>query len=168
MIVAAVVAVALATSPVAAGAAKAQRVRVDADVVRYNYPKGEITLTGTPNVKLVRGDATLTCRNVVAKTGPGGAIQTAVCTGDVRLVRGERTVTCDSATFDDVAGRVVCLGTPVVLRDASTEARGTRLVYELDTDQVSLERATIEVPGTEIEQREQQLEQRRKDRGARK
>lgn len=161
MTLALALALALGASPIAAGGD--ERLHVDADVVKYNYPKGEMTLTGSPSVKLTRGDATLTCRKVVAKTGPGGRIQTAVCTGAVRLVRGERTVTCDTATFDNVAGRVVCVGSPVVLRDAATEARGARLVYELETDEVSLERATVEVPGTELQERQQQLDARRKE-----
>jgi lipopolysaccharide export system protein LptA len=154
-------AAALGATP-AASAAKAAPVRVDAQEVRYDYPKRQVTLTGTPHVKLTRGDATLTCEKAVAKNDAAGRIASAVCTGDVRFTRGERIVTCDTATFDNVAGRVVCLGKPVVLRDGATEARGARLVYELESDQVTLERATIEVPGAELDARQEQLETRRK------
>jgi lipopolysaccharide export system protein LptA len=161
-------AVALGASPPAAAAKTAANLlRVDAQEVRYNYPKGEVTLTGTPHVKLTRGDATLTCEKAVAKNDAAGRmIASAVCTGNVRFTRGERVITCDTATFDNVAGRIVCLGKPVVLRDGPTEARGARLVYELESDQVTLERAVIQIPGAELDQRQQQLESRRK--GARK
>lgn len=165
MTLALLLAAALGASP-AAAAAEAARVRVDAEEFRYNYPTGEVTFTGKPNVKLTRGDATLTCRKLVAKRDAAGEIATAVCTGDVRFVRTNRIITCDSATFDNPAGRVVCLGKPVVLRDGATEAKGTRLVYELETDQVVLERAVVEIPGAELDARQRELETRRK--GARK
>lgn len=165
MTLALVLAVALGATP-AAAAQKRENVRVDAQEVRYDYPNRLVTLTGTPHVKLTRGDATLTCRKAVAKNDAQNRIESAVCTGDVRFTRGERVITCDEATFDNVKGRVVCVGAPVVLRDRSTEARGARLVYELATDQITLERATIEVPGAELDERQQQLEAQRK--GARK
>jgi lipopolysaccharide export system protein LptA len=158
--IAVLLAVALGAAP--ASAAKRENVRVDAQEVRYDYPKRETTLTGKPHVKLTRGDATLTCAKAIAKNDDAGRISSAVCTGDVRFTRGQRIVTCDTATFDNVAGRVICLGKPVVLRDGATEARGARLVYELESDQVTLERATIEVPGATLDERQQELETRRK------
>ncbi len=162
------VALALAAGPgpaPAADALKRSPVRVDADEVQYAFQKREVTFTGKRPVVLTRADATLTCRRIVAKTGETGQITSAACHGDVRFARGARVVTCDQANFDDVADRVVCEGN-VVLRDAGTEARGTRLVYDLRADAVNLENPIVNIPGTEIEQRRREVEEKRKARRA--
>ena len=140
-------------------------VRVDADEVQYAFQKREVTFSGKRPVVLTRADATLTCRRIVAKTGETGQITSAVCNGDVRFVRGERVVTCDRANFDDAADRVICEGS-VTLKDAGTEARGTRLVYDLRADNAKLEGdastpVTITVPGHEIDQRQKLIEEQR-------
>ena len=77
--------------------------------------------------------------------------------------RGQRTVTCDRAVFENASDRVVCEGNPV-LRDGGTEAQGSRLVYDLRADEAKLEGAVITLPGAEVEQRQRDLEQRRKER----
>jgi lipopolysaccharide export system protein LptA len=136
-------------------------VHVDAEEVRYVYPRGEVIFTGKPFVRLTQGDAVLTCRKLVAKNDDEGRIETAVCTGDVKLTRGERVVTCQKATFDDAAGRVVCEGDPV-LRDGPNEARGERLTYDLATDEITLLRPDVTVPGPEVEARQRELESRRR------
>lgn len=140
-------------------------VRVDADEVHYAFQKREMTFTGTPAkpVVMTRADARLTCRKLVARTDEAGQIVSAACTGDVRLTRGERVVTCDRATYDAAGERVVCEGNPV-LRDAGSEVRAARLVYELRTDEAHAEGAQITVPGDEVEARKRALEARRKER----
>jgi lipopolysaccharide export system protein LptA len=138
-------------------------VRVDADEVQYAFQKREVTFSGRRPVTLVRGDATLSCRKIVALTDEAGQIVTAACTGDVRFSRGARTVTCEHATFDNATDRVVCDGN-AVLRDGGTEAHGTRLVYDLHADEAKLEGAIITLPGEEIDQRQRELEERRKER----
>jgi lipopolysaccharide export system protein LptA len=155
-------AVAAAVAP-SRDAAKRSPVRVDADEVQYAFQKHEVVFSGKKPVTLVRDDATLTCRRIVARTDEQGQIVTATCTGDVRFVRGLRIVTCEAATFDNVAERVVCVGSPI-LRDRGSEARGTRLVYDLRSDEAKLEDATITLPGEEIDARQRALEQRRKER----
>ncbi len=164
-----IVPVALALSALAgaapAGAARPSPVRVDAENVVYAFQKHEVTFTGKDGkpVTLTRDDARLSCQRLLAQTDDAGQIVSAACTGDVRLVRAQRTVTCDRATFDGPANRIVCEGNPV-LRDAGSEARGTRLVYELQTDQVNLEGAVITLPGEQIDERQKALEARRKER----
>jgi lipopolysaccharide export system protein LptA len=126
-----------------------------------------VVFTGKP-VTLTREDARLSCARLVAKNDAAGQIVTATCQGDVKLVRGERTVTCDTATYENAAARVTCLGN-TVLRDAGAEGRGERLVYELRSDEVKLEgksgaKVVITLPGAEVELRRQELEARRRAR----
>lgn len=150
-----------APSPKAAGAVGRQPVRVDADEVQYAFQKREVTFSGKRPVTLTRDDATLTCRRIVARTDENGQIVTASCTGDVRFARGGRVVTCDQAIFEEAAERVTCEGNPV-LKDAGTEARGTKLVYDLRADEAKLEGARITLPGDEIEQRRRAVEEKRR------
>jgi lipopolysaccharide export system protein LptA len=135
-------------------------VRVDADEVHYAFQRREVVFTGKP-VVLTRQDARLTCERLVAKNDERGQIAHAVCSGDVRFVRGERLVTCERATYDAAAARLVCEGNPV-LRDGPSEARGTRLVYDLRPDEVRLEGAKIVLPGDQVDARRRELEERRK------
>jgi lipopolysaccharide export system protein LptA len=138
-------------------------VRVDADEVQYAFQKREVTFSGKHPVTLTRADATLTCKRIVAKTAETGQITSATCHGDVRFARGARVVTCDQANFDDAGDRVICEGN-VVLKDAGSEAKGTRLVYDLRADDAKLENAIIVLPGAEIEERQKVLDERRKEK----
>jgi lipopolysaccharide export system protein LptA len=148
-----------------APAVPAAPVRVDADEVHYAFQKREMTFTSkeAKPVTMTRADARLTCRKLVARTDDAGQIVSAACTGDVRLTRGERVVTCDRATFEAAAERVVCEGNPV-LKDAASEVRAARLVYELRTDEAKAEGAQITLPGDEVEARRKALEERRRER----
>ncbi len=150
----------------AANAARPAPVRVDAENVVYAFQRREVTFTGKDGspVVMTRDDARLTCQKLVAHNDEAGQIVSAVCSGDVRLTRGAKLVTCDRATYDGPANRVVCEGNPV-LRENGSEAHGTRLVYELETDQANLEGATITLPGQEIDQRQKALEAKRKEKG---
>jgi lipopolysaccharide export system protein LptA len=147
-------------SAAAQAAAAEGPVRVDADEFTYAFQKRQVVFTGKP-VVLTRGDARLTCERLVADNDARGQIARAVCSGDVRFVRGERLVTCERATYDAVAARLVCEGNPV-LREGTTEARGTRLVYELRSDVARLEGARVTLPGAEVDQRRRELEERRR------
>jgi lipopolysaccharide export system protein LptA len=151
-----------ARSALAAEGARRSPVRVDADEVQYAFQKHEVTFTGKKPVVLTRDDATLTCRRIVAKTDEGGQIVSATCTGDVRFARGARVVTCDHAVFEEAAETVVCNGNPVLLKDAGSEARGARLVYDLKADEAKLEQAQITLPGDELERRRTEEQQRKK------
>ena len=142
----------LAAPTPAAEVARRAPVRVDADEVQYAFQKHEVTFYGKRPVTLTRDDATLTCRRIVAKTGEKGQVVAATCTGDVRFVRGARVVTCDQANYDDGAERVVCEGN-VVLKDAGSEAKGAKLVYDLRSYEAKLEGATITLPSAEIDRR---------------
>lgn len=149
----------------AAEVAKVAPVRVDAENVLYAFQKREVTFTGKDGrpVTMTREDARLSCRKLVARTDEGGQIVTATCSGDVTFTRGTRVVTCERATFDAPEERLICEGNPV-LKDGGSEARGTRLVYELRNDQVHLEGAVITLPGDEVDARRRALEASRKER----
>ena len=171
MIAAVLASAALAAAPArppaaTAAGARSAPVHVDAAEVRYAFQRREVVFTGKP-VTLTREDARLTCARLVAKNDEAGEIATATCEGDVRFLRGERVVTCARATYDNAAARVTCEG-EAVLRDRGSEARGTRLVYELRTDEVKLEGGEgpvkITLPGEEVDARRRELEQRRKER----
>jgi lipopolysaccharide export system protein LptA len=137
-------------------------VRVDAEEVQYAFQKHEVTFTGKRPVVLTREDATLTCRRIVAHTSEKGEVTSATCTGDVHFARGARVVTCEQANFDDAAERVICEGN-VVLKDAGSEGHGTKLVYNLSTDEANLEgNVIITLPGGEIDKRHHALEERKK------
>ncbi len=146
-------------------AAKRPPVRVDAEEVHYAFQRRQVTFTGknAKPVTMTRDDAKLTCQKLVARQDTQGQIVSAVCQGDVRFTRGAKIVTCDRATFEGAEERVICEGSPV-LRDGSSEARGTRLVYELKSDEAKLEGANITLPGDEVEERKRELERRRKER----
>jgi lipopolysaccharide export system protein LptA len=140
-------------------------VRVDAENVVYAFQKREVTFTGKDGkpVTMTRGEARLSCQKLVARTDEAGQIVGATCSGDVRLTSSARVVTCDRATFDGPANRVVCEGNPV-LREGGAEARGERLVYDLTADHVNLDKATVTLPGEDIDERQKALEARRKER----
>lgn len=140
-------------------------VHVDAEEVHYLFPKRQVIFTGAP-VTLTRDDAVLTCKRLVANNDERGQIVTATCTGDVRFTRRERVVTCATATFDNAGSRVTCEGAPVVLREPGTEAEGSRLVYELATDQVSLKDAKVKMSGEALDAQQKQMDARRRSRGA--
>jgi lipopolysaccharide export system protein LptA len=129
---------------------------VEADHIEYRYKQRETVMTGKPLVTLIREDAKLVCRKLVAENDEAGEIQHAVCEGDVKLTRGERIVTCARATYAASTGRVVCRGDPVltggdpVLRDAASVMACDELVYELDEDRVLLTRpkgTLVQKPG---------------------
>jgi lipopolysaccharide export system protein LptA len=155
-------ALASAAGPTLAVPGKHGLVYVDAAELRYVNPKRQVILTGAP-VRMTRDDAVLTCRKLVLTSDEAGRIARAVCSGDVQLVRGTRTITCDTATYEDVAAQVTCVGNPV-LRDGATQATGERLVYELSKDEIVLEKPVLTAPAEEVERRQRDLERQRRAR----
>ena len=132
--------------------AKPVPAHVTADVIRYNWSTRKVTMVGKPFVTLTRLDMVLTCRRLLGDNDAAGQLARATCEGDVKLVRGTRIVTCEHAQYDRDAARIVCEGNPV-LRDGETEARGKRLTYMLEADEVLLEEAVqATVPSEQIEQ----------------
>jgi len=142
-------------------------VRVDAREVQYAFQKREVVFTGDP-VTLTHDDARLTCKRLVAKQDAEGQVAVAVCEGDVAFTRGVRRVTCAKATYDAPAERLVCEGSPV-LHDGNTEARGSRLVYDLRADEATLEDVIGTLPGADVDSKlkalEAERERRRKEAG---
>lgn len=141
-------------------------VRIDADEVHYAFQAHEVLFTGAP-VTLYRDDATLTCLKLVAMTDISGEVEKATCTGEVKFVRAARVVTCDKATYLAAENRVICDGNAVV-REKASEGHGTRLVYDLTTDDVRLtgepgKPVKILVPKEEVDRRQRLNEERRKE-----
>jgi lipopolysaccharide export system protein LptA len=163
-VIALVVAALLAAPQAAslAGAGKPAPVKVDADAVHYRFQQRQVEFKGNP-VRLTRDDAVLTCRRLLAQNDGAGRIRTATCEGDVRFERGEREVTCDRATFDNAASRLTCDGSPV-LKDGASIARGVKLVYDLTTDEVSLDKPVITIPDAQLGTQGKALEARRRER----
>jgi lipopolysaccharide transport protein LptA len=138
-----------APAPGAAAAKAPPPTHVEADHIEYRYRERQTVMTGKPLVTLVREDARLVCRRLVADTTDGGDIEHAVCEGDVKLTRGERIVTCARATYDGATGRVVCRGDPV-LRDGESVIACDEAIYDLDQDRVQLTRpkgTLVQKPG---------------------
>ncbi|WP_242343073.1 LptA/OstA family protein [Anaeromyxobacter terrae] len=144
----------------AAAVAGEGKVHIDADELQYVFKQRQVIFTGKP-VVLTRGDAKLTCARLVSTNDARGEVAQAVCSGDVRFERGERVVTCEKATYEAAAARLVCEGSPV-LKDGPSEARGTRLVYDLKRDEAKLEGAKMVLPGEQVDARRRELEARRK------
>ncbi len=143
---------ALALALVLAATPAAPPVTVTAEEVQYLYKEGKVVFTGKPLVTLVREDARLTCRKLVAENDGEGKIRRATCTGDVKLTRGNRTITCETATYEERDARVTCTGNPV-LRDGESVMRGEVLAYDLAADRATLTGAQgtiVPPPGAEV------------------
>jgi lipopolysaccharide export system protein LptA len=116
---------------------------------RHIFREHRTEFTGTP-VKLVRGDATLTCKRLTAQQNEADVFQWATCQGDVHFVRGDRSITCEKATYDDPAARLTCEGNPE-LRSGKTVLTGKRLVYDLTRDEATLEGITGTTPSADAD-----------------
>jgi lipopolysaccharide export system protein LptA len=135
-------------------------VTIQATTVRYIFPKHRIEYTGNP-VRLTRGDAVLTCKRLGAQLDDADQVQVGTCEGEVRFVRGDRVVTCEKATYDEAASRLTCEGKPVI-HSGSLSATGSRLVYDLERDEVTMDDVQGNVPGEQADQKLQAYQQRRK------
>ena len=149
----------------ATASAPAGPVRIDAEEAHYVLQSHEVQFTGSP-VTLTRGDAVLTCLKLVAKTDVAGEVEKATCTGDVKFVRASRVATCEKAVFLAAENRVTCDGNAVV-REKGSEGKGSRLVYDLGTDEARLigepgKPVKIFVPDEEVERHRRSSEERRK------
>jgi lipopolysaccharide export system protein LptA len=105
--------------------------------------------TGNP-VKLVRGDATLTCKKLTAQQNEADEFQWATCEGDVRFVRGDRSITCEKATYDDPGAKLTCEGHPE-LRSGKTVMTGDKLVYDLARDEAHLDNLAGHTDSAEVD-----------------
>jgi lipopolysaccharide export system protein LptA len=143
---------------------KGEPAYVDAAELQYKARQREIVFVGKPVVTLTRGDAKLVCKKLVVKNDESGKAQTASCQGDVNFTKGARVITCATATYDDPAARVTCEGTPVTLRDQGIQAEGTRLVYDLETDEMKLSPTKGIVAGDRLDAAQDRQSQHRKAR----
>ena len=137
-------------------------ITVSAEKVRYQFPKHRIEYTGNP-VRLTRGDSVLTCKQLIAQLDETDQVKTATCEGDVRFDRGEKTITCEKATYDEAAARLTCEGNPVI-KSGGITARGDLLVYDLNADEVTMDKVTGDVPADDADHTLQRFQERRKPR----
>ncbi len=135
-------------------------VTIQATTVRYQFTKHRIEYTGNP-VRLTRGDEVLTCKRLGAQLDDQDQVQVATCEGDVRFVRADKVVTCEKATYDETASRLTCEGKPVI-HSSGLSATGSRLVYDLERDEVTMDDVQGTVPGDQADQKLQAFQQRRK------
>jgi lipopolysaccharide export system protein LptA len=73
-------------------------------------------------------------------------------TGDVRVTAGDRTSEASALELDEEAGVAILTGDPAVSRLGEDEVRGSRLLYDLETNDVVVEgavEATFEVEDAE-------------------
>jgi lipopolysaccharide export system protein LptA len=73
-------------------------------------------------------------------------------TGDVRVTAGDRTSEAGALELDEEAGVAILTGDPAVSRVGEDEVRGSRLLYDLETNDVVVEgavEATFEVEDAE-------------------
>ena len=105
-------ALALLAAPTVASlpAAGGGQITVSARQFKYNIPKQRLEYTGDP-VRFTRGDARLSCKQLVAQLGKTGEVSEATCQGDVRFERGDKVVTCEKALYEAAASRLTCEGT---------------------------------------------------------
>lgn len=135
-------------------------VTISAERVNYNLRKHRIDYTGNP-VRLTRGDEILTCKRLGAQLDDAEQVQVATCEGDVRFVRADKVVTCAKATYDETASRLTCEGSPT-LKSGAMSASGSRLVYDLASDEVTMDDVHGDVPANQADQRLQSFQARRK------
>ena len=71
-------------------------------------------------------------------------------TGNVQVRSGERVSSADRLELDEEKGVAILDGSPAVSREGADEVRGTRLIYDLETNDVVVEggvEATFEIDG---------------------
>lgn len=152
----------VASLPLAGGG----EVTVSARQFKFNFPKQRLEYTGDP-VRFTRGDARLSCKQLVAQLEKGGAVSEATCQGDVRFERGDKVVTCERALYQATAARLTCEGTGAgkpAIRSGAISATGTKLVYDLATDEVTMENPEGDVPAAVADAQVEKLQKQRKQK----
>jgi lipopolysaccharide export system protein LptA len=150
----------LASLPAAGGGT----ITVSAKEFRYNVPKKLLEYTGDP-VRFTRGDSVLTCKRLSALLDEGGEVSRGTCEGDVRFVRGDKVVTCEKAIYEAALARLTCHGNPT-FKLGAVSGRGELLVYDLDKDEVVVDKPVGEIPSAEADRLTQQAQEKKKEKGA--
>lgn len=137
-------------------------ITISAQLAKYNLTKRLIDYTGNP-VRLTRGDEVLVCKHLTAQLDETDKVQQAICEGDVRFDRGDKTITCDKATYEEAASRLTCEG-HAVMKSGGLTARGTKVVYDIVPDEVTMNEVTGDLPGNKADAALRQQQARRKAR----
>lgn len=135
-------------------------IKIDADRLDVFDRENKAVFAG--NVVAVQGDATIRCSSLTVHYKRGkkaedkaeekdaapaaeknaamaeNGIQKVDCAGPVTVVQKDQVATGDSATFDQVARRIVLSGN-VVLSQCQNVTRGSRLVYDMNTGRANMD-----------------------------
>jgi hypothetical protein len=112
-------------------------------------------------VRLVRGDATLTCKRLGVQLNEAEQVSKATCEDAVRFERGEKVVTCQKATYEEALSRLTCEGDPEV-RSGGLTAKGSLLVYDLAADEVTMTDVQGKVPSDDADAKVKEYQARKK------
>jgi lipopolysaccharide export system protein LptA len=105
----------------------------------------EVRFSG--GVELKRGDARMTCQEMVVRFREPGQLEAAEATGEVRFQQGERRARAERASLDGPSGRVELLGHPE-LEEGPHRMAGQRVILWLDQERVECEDCRLVVePG---------------------
>jgi len=148
----------VASLPVAGGG----QVTVSAKQFKYNFQRQRLEYTGDP-VRFTRGDSRLACKRLVASLEKGGEVREATCEGDVRFERGDKVVTCEKAIYQAAAQRLTCEGKPAI-KTPELSATGSLLVYDLASDEVTMDAPAGSVPASVVDPKVKQYQEKRKQK----
>lgn len=137
-------------------------ITIQASRFSYSLPNHRVEYTGDP-VRLVRGDATLTCRKLTVLFNQAEQVSKATCEEQVRFERGDKVITCQKATYEDAASRLTCEGSPEVKAGGMT-ATGALLVYDLGQDQVTMTEVEAQVPSDQADAKVREFQSKRKSK----
>jgi lipopolysaccharide transport protein LptA len=120
----------------AAPPAKAPPVTFTADLCHYGRAMREATCSG--HVKVIRGDAKLSCLSLLVLFDEQGEPEEVICSGAVRFRRGAERASAKKAHYQRAKGQIVLRGDAQVKRGAAA-LRGDRVTFLLDRDEVRVE-----------------------------
>jgi lipopolysaccharide transport protein LptA len=115
------------------------------DLEVLNKPQGARQAIWKGKVVARRSEATLRCDRMVAFLTPDDRVEQATCDGHVEAVKEENWVAGDHAEFDNVTGIITVTGNPRG-KQGPNEVRGDRIIFNVDTNEVRVEKSTTVMP----------------------
>jgi lipopolysaccharide export system protein LptA len=97
------------------------------------------------DVNVVQADITMTSNRLTADYAKGASEPSRlVAQGSVRVVQGDQVAHCDSGTFQRAEGLLICCG-HAELRDGASRVRGKCIEFDLNSQTVRVEDATVNI-----------------------
>lgn len=115
---------------------------VSAEHSSWTLAEGKAVFEG--GVTATRGDLSLQCNRLEVLHGKDGQVESAVATGEVEIRRDGWLARGETASLDQVAGRLVLSGSPR-LEEAGNVLIGERIVVSLESEEVNCERCTLSI-----------------------